>query len=155
MKITNLFTGEKVTCEITKASRKEILFCRENYSFNWLEELKTYDVFKLTTEENPKIIQALFSYSISEDFIWLSKIERANFRSLKVYAAIVETIVGFTCRKSFELGFEGYVSFEAKTKLIPYYRTILGAIQLGHSQRMYVSTEPAKSLVNLIYEESS
>ena len=118
-------------------------------------KITTHKVFKLFTEENPNIIQALFSFEIRDDFIWLSKIERANFRSVKIYASIVETIVAFACHKSFELGFEGYVSFDAKTKLIPYYVSILGAIKVGQSQRMYVNTASAQSLVNLVYEENN
>ena len=152
MKITNLFTGERVKCEITRANRKEILSCRQNYSFAWENEFNYYEVYKLSTEENLEIIQALFSMQAREGFIWMSEIERSNFKGVKVYEGILEAIVGFEGNKSFELGFEGFVSFEAKSRLIPYYEEKLGALQVGRSQRMVIDFQSAKKLVNLLHD---
>ena len=152
MKITNLFTGERVRCEITKVNRTEILSCKKNYSFDWENELRYFEVYKLSTEENQEIIQALFSVEAREGFIWMSKIERSNFKGTKAYEGILEAIVGFACNKSFELGFDGFVSFEAKSRLIPYYEEKLGALQVGNSQRMVINFDSAKKLINLFHD---
>jgi hypothetical protein len=53
---------------------------------------------------------------------------------------------------SFELGFEGYVGFVAKTRLIRHYQESLGA-ELVFGNRMRIGGESAKKLVNLYFKE--
>lgn len=50
-------------------------------------------------------------------------------------------------KQSFDYGFDGYVYFEAKTKLIHHYKKMLGAIRVGNSNRMYINTANARALV--------
>ena len=51
----------------------------------------------------------------------------------KVYEGVAGNLVAHACKVSFQHGFEGYVSFTAKTKLIDHYTKTLGAIQFGGS----------------------
>ena len=64
---------------------------------------------------------------------------------------IARHLVAFACKMSFGMGFEGFVAFTAKTKLIEHYQKALGA-HLMFGQRMCVATEAAKDLVNLYYQ---
>ena len=128
MKITNLISGERVKCSVEKATRKDVLSCAKNFKFDWLQELK-YELFKLVTEENPGIVQALISIEIAETHLVLSKIERAGFGTagIKIYEPVAKLLVAFACKFSFDLGFDGYVTFISKTKLIDFYHRELGA----------------------------
>ncbi len=48
---------------------------------------------------------------------------------------------------AFELGFNGFVAFEAKTELISHYEQSLGASRIRDTQRMYLDEEAANNLV--------
>ncbi len=154
MKIINVFTGERVKCSIKKANRADIIGDKPNFEFNWKEEFNRYKVFKLTTEENPKIIQAFLSFQDDDGFVYVSKIERANFRKFKVYEGILEVSFAFCCKNSFDLGHNGFISFFAKSELTHFYRNRFNAQQIGSSQRMFINTIEAKKLVDLYYEET-
>ena len=54
------------------------------------------------------------------------------------------------CKRSFDLGYDGYVEFMAKTKLIEYYKKVFGASLIG-SQQMIIETRASKKLVNKYY----
>ena len=60
-------------------------------------------------------------------------------------------LVAFTCKLSFDLGFNGFVAFTAKTQLIEHYRNTLGA-ELIFKNRMSISGGAAKKLVNSYYK---
>jgi hypothetical protein len=52
---------------------------------------------------------------------------------------------------SFELGFDGFVGFTAKTSLVDHYSTTLGARLLMGNNKMGIFTPEAKKLVNSYY----
>ena len=61
-----------------------------------------------------------------------------------------DRIITEVCRRSFELGYDGYVEFTAKTKLIEYYKRELGALVIG-GQKMVIDEIAAKKLVEKYY----
>jgi hypothetical protein len=117
-----------------------------------MEEFHDYEIYKLTTE-NSEIIQGLMSLNADDGFIYISKIERANFKKTKLFEGILDSMFAFACKKAFGLGFNGAISFFAKTKLINLYRTRFGAMQIGTSQRMFIDSMAAQKLVDLHYEK--
>ena len=60
-------------------------------------------------------------------------------------------IVAYACKVSFQKGFEGFVAFDAKTKLIQHYEKTLGAYTLGR-QRMIIPTKPAQILIDKYFK---
>jgi len=85
--------------------------------------------FGLTTLNNQKIIQGLISITDKGDHIFMDLIESAKFNkgNGKLYKGVAGNLVAFACKTSFEKGYEGVVSFIAKTQLIDYYTETLGA----------------------------
>jgi hypothetical protein len=75
-----------------------------------------------------------------------------NFGFNKQYFGVAANLVAFTCKLSFELGFEGFVAFWAKTKLIDHYQKTLKAHLLKSPNRMGIFTGEAKYLVNSYYK---
>ena len=53
-----------------------------------------------------------------------------NRGAKKVYLGVPGNLVAFACKYSFEKGYNGYLSFESKSKLINHYQSTLGAEQL-------------------------
>jgi hypothetical protein len=55
-------------------------------------------------------------------------------------------LFAFACKCSFELGFDGFVAFTAKTVLIEHYTKTLGAVSIG-GQRMAIEEKQAGKLI--------
>jgi hypothetical protein len=54
--------------------------------------------------------------------------------------------------RSFELGYDGIVSFVSKTKLVDHYIEALGATQLS-GNKLYIGTENAQKLVKRYFPQ--
>ena len=81
-------------------------------------------------------------------------IETAKFNKgkQKLYNGVAGNLVAFACKMSFELKYDGIVSFVAKTQLIDHYKTTLGA-QLFGSNRMYIDTKQSFVLVTKYFKD--
>lgn len=108
------FEIDKLTNSIENAISGEV--------FEWHSEIKSNSksVYCLTTLNNHKIIQGLISITDKGDHIFMDLIESAKFNKGKgkLYKGVVGNLVAFACKTSFEKGYEGVVSFMAKTQLI-------------------------------------
>lgn len=85
----------------------------------------------------------------------MSLIESSKFNrgAKKVYLGVPGNLVAFACKMSFEKGYEGFVSFESKTKLITHYQATLGAnILFGNI--MAINTRAATKLVERYFLEN-
>ncbi|MFH1005433.1 MAG: hypothetical protein V1781_08095 [Bacteroidota bacterium] len=111
------------------------------------------EVYKLTILNNPNIIQGLISLKIEDNYIYMPLIESAPFNrgKDKIYLGTPGNLVAYACRLSFQKGFNGFVSFHAKTKLIEHYTKTLGANHFG-GLLMIINTESAKKLVDKYFK---
>ena len=161
-KITNSIeevgNGKKYETEIIHVMPDEIktVLIKNGWSFNWKKEFKlpNHQIYKLTTQGST-VIQGLISLEpkIDELFVEMHLIESApgNLGKNKKYLGISGNLVAFACKMSFDLGFEGYVAFTAKTNLVEHYIKTLGASVIYNNDRMCIFTEEAKNLVNSYY----
>lgn len=129
---------------------------KSEWTFNWHSEIKdkTKLVYKLTTISNPCIIHGLISLNDKGDHIFMDLIESARFNKgkKKLYKGVAGNLVAFACKSSFENGYEGIVSFIAKTQLIDHYTKTLGAkIFIGN--RMFIDTKEASILTNQYFKD--
>jgi hypothetical protein len=102
----------------------------------------------LTIQGNRNIIQGLLSISDYEDHIFMHLIESSpfNFGKPKLYVGVPGNLVAFACKVSWEKGYEGFVAFVSKTRLISHYEATLGTRCIG-GQRMAIGTEAASKLI--------
>ena len=102
---------------------------------------------------NPNIIQDLLSVTIEQDHVFMDLLESAPFNigKHKIYEGVAGNLVAYACKISFQKGFEGYVSFTAKTKLIDHYEKTLGAYHFKN-QPMIIETEAARILVEKYFK---
>jgi hypothetical protein len=123
--------------------------------FDWASELriKSRLVFKLTTENNPKIIHGLISLTDKGDHIFMDLIESAKFNKgkHKLYHGVAGNLVAFACKMSFEKQYDGIVSFLPKTQLINHYKETLGAKSFA-GNRMYIDTNESLELVKMYFK---
>ena len=154
--IENLATGEVFDTEIVKLSSTDIKQIKKaDWQFNWHKELKdeSKDVYKLTTVNNPTIIQGLLSIEDKQDHIFMHLIESAKFNKGKgkIYLGVPGNLVAFACKISVDKGYEGFLAFDAKTSLIKHYQESLWATHF-RGQRMYIQTSAALRLISQYFK---
>jgi len=155
--IENTTTGETFDTDIDRLTVKDSrLIAKAEWQFDWKKELKdtTKEVYKLSTINNPTIIQGLISIEDKGDHIFMHLVESAKFNKgkNKIYLGVPGNLVAFACKLSFEKGYEGFVAFDSKTALIEHYKKTLGATQL-RGQRMYLDDRAAKRLIEQYFKK--
>ncbi|HWK04175.1 MAG TPA: hypothetical protein VNS58_11120 [Puia sp.] len=159
-KITNsiedAITGKNYDTDVQPVMSSDLktVIKKNGWRFNWKTELKYSDrrLYKLLIRGD-SVIQGLISLQPVENYIELHLIETAphNYGGSKKYVGVPGNLVAFACKTSFDSGFEGFVAFRAKTKLIQHYIDTLGA-ELIFRDRMSISGNSAKKLVNSYYK---
>lgn len=155
--IENTVSGDSFQTEITLLTKYDIktVSIRDRWIFDWKFELEQNDreVYKLTIINNPNIIQGLLSLSIKLDHIYIHLLESSPFNKgkLKLYRGVPGNLIAFACKISFQRGYQGFVSFHAKTKLINHYVKTLGAINVGN-QLMIIDTKAAQNLIDIYFK---
>jgi hypothetical protein len=130
---------------------------KNGWKFNWKQELanNSREVYKLTIVNNPDIIQGLISFTIKSDHIYMDLIESAPFNlgRNKIYEGVAGNLVAFACKVSFQRGFDGFLSFTSKTKLIEHYEKTLGAYHFGN-HLMILETKASSILVEKYFKNA-
>ncbi len=157
--IQEIATGNTFETEMVLVKPEEIksLNKKEGWLFNWNKEFKEPGrlLYKLVLQ-NDTTIQGLISIEPIPDqlYVEMHLIENAphNHAGRKQFAGVAANMVAFACKTSFDLGFDGFVAFTAKTRLINHYVETLGAQVIYSSNRMGIFTSAARNLVNSYYK---
>lgn len=154
--IENTRSGEVFDTEIIRLSKLDLkLIKKSDWLFDWKSEFKSpnNEVYRLTTVNNPTIIQGLLSIEDKEDHVFMHLIESTKFNKgkEKLYLGVPGNLVAYACKVSKEKGYEGYVAFDSKTALISHYRQTLGATHLIR-QRMFVDPIAADILISRYFK---
>ena len=155
--IHNTISGDSFATEILRLSKTDLkqINKKGGWNFNWKSELadNTREVFKLTITNNPNIIQGLLSLTLEHDHVYMHLVENAPFNigQNKLYEGVAGNLVAHACKVSFQQGFEGFVAFTAKTKLIAHYQKTLGANTLSEN-RMVIPSEASQILVDKYFK---
>lgn len=155
--IENVTTGDSFQTDVSFIDNHDLksITKKNGWLFNWKAEFKQpdRDIYKLTILGNTEIIQGLISITEREDHVYMHLIESAPFNLgiNKVYVGVPGNLVAFACRIAFHRGFDGYVSFTAKTQLIRHYEKTLGATILV-GQLMVINTDSALKLIDKYFK---
>ena len=154
--IENTFTGEVFDTEIMLLACADTKSIKKSaWRFDWHKEIedKSKDVYKLTTVNNPTIIQGLVSLEDKQDHIFMHLIESAKFNTgkNKVYLGVPGNLVAYACKVSVDKGYEGFVAFDAKSALIKHYEQSLYATHF-RGQRMFIDTSAALKLISQYFK---
>lgn len=150
-------SGRSLTTVVLPAATNDLkeVLKKNGWFFNWKKELKRNpNVYRLIISKQPDIIQGLISFEIMQGYLFMPLVEAAphNFGSKKQYIGVLPNLVAFVCKQSFDMGFEGVVSFKSKTKLIHHYEEKLDAELIGRFGEMAIFSIAAKKLVNSYYK---
>ncbi len=148
--VQNTISGDSFPTDvhpISKADLKSIIN-KNKWLFNWSQEFKMTDrnVFKLTIRNNPDIIQGLVSISDYRDHFYLHLIESAPFNlgRHKLYEGVPGNLFAFTCKISWDKGYQGFISFTSKSKLVDHYERTLGATHISGNKMVIFPKEALK-----------
>jgi hypothetical protein len=150
--IVNTISGDSFPTDVHLIAKVDLknVTKKNGWLFNWANENKLPDrkVFKLTIRNNPEIIQGLLSISDYNDHYYLHLVESAPFNlgKNKLYEGVPGNLFAFTCKESWDKGYQGFVSFTSKTKLIEHYEKILGATHAG-GHKMIIFPQEALQLI--------
>jgi hypothetical protein len=154
--IENAVTGDSFPTEVLPLAKPDLehLTKKNGWKFNWKKEHQQPDrnVYKLIIAGEPAVIHGLVSLSSDINFLIMNLIESApfNFGKNKAYNGVPGNLVAYVCKRSFELGFDGVVSFTSKTVLIEHYIKTLGAKWIG-GQRVIIEEAQARKLVDYYF----
>lgn len=145
-------TGERLETDVvqlTSTDQRQIK--KKDVGFDWKTELQQADrtVYKLVLRDDANLIQGLLSVTDNRDHVFVNIIESAkhNRGKQKLYVGVAGNLFAFACHLSKELGYDGFVCFDAKTALIKHYEQSLGAkVLFGY--RMVIETPAAERLIN-------
>ena len=135
--ILNVISGDSFETEVMEVGKSELtnITRSTSWKFDWKSEKKdlSRQVFKLTIIGNEGIIQGLMSVSDYGDHFYLHLVESAPFNlgRKKLYQGVPGNLFAFACKLSWDKGYEGFVAFQSKTKLIEHYEITLGATHVG------------------------
>lgn len=153
--IENSISGEVFETQLTRISDTKKVKSAD-WAFNWHSEIKqdSKSVFGLTTLNNQSIIHGLISLTDKGDHIFMDLIESAKFNKgkNKLYKGVAGNLIAFACKTSFENGYNGVVSFVAKTQLIEHYSQTLGA-KLFMRNRMFIDTPESLVLTTRYFKD--
>jgi hypothetical protein len=87
------------------------------------------------------------------DHFYLHLVESAPFNlgAKKLYTGVPGDLFAFACKLSWDKGYEGFVAFQSKTKLIEHYENTLGAIHVG-DHKMIIFPTPARKLIDQYFQ---
>ena len=153
--IENAVSGEVFDTRIVQILQKRFVK-KADWIFDWHAEIKDMKkgVYGLTTVNNPAIFHGMISFTDKGDHIFMDLIESAKFNrgNKKLYKGVAGNLIAFACKKSFENGYDGVVSFIAKSQLIRHYNLTLGA-KLFAGNRMFIDTKEAYILTTRYFIE--
>ncbi len=150
--ILNCISGDSFPTDVhlTKKSDLKNINKKQGWLFNWSDEFNLTDrqVFKLTIRNNPDIVQGLISISNYKDHYYIHLIESAPFNlgKSKLYEGVPGNLFAFACKVSWDSGYQGFISFTSKTRLIEHYEKTLGANHVG-GHKMVIFPQDALKLI--------
>lgn len=147
-------TGEKRTAHILPAEKKDMPLKKDGWQFNWRELFKTKGAkfYKIVLEDTPNKLESLLMVSLLyEKMFYMNNVEVAphNLGKNKKYDLSAACLIAFACLESFDKGkddYKGFLSFESKTELIPFYINKYGAIYAG-GQRLFIDADTGEHLI--------
>lgn len=156
--IENAITGDSFKTAVLELTAQDLRKLKKiDWVFDWKQEAKQEDrrVYKLVIVDNESVIQGLVSLQDRGDHIFMPLIEsnRFNRGTRKVYLGVPGNLIAFACKQSFERGYEGYVSFESKTRLKEHYQKTLGAHVL-FGNFMAINTRAAAKLIEQYFPDN-
>jgi hypothetical protein len=116
--------GEKEDAMAAPVKTAEIRRHQHQFEFDFISISRKFVVYKIYLKNQPDIIQGLVAFRVQKGFLDCVNMEinAFNKHGISLYSGVGRCMVALCCKISIDNGLEGYISFEAKNRLIPYYQ---------------------------------
>lgn len=146
--------NNEIESEIQSIDKKLIPLKKDGWNFNWreLSKVEGSQLFGLSCISTPNSIEGIVMLTLfNDEMLFMNNIEVAphNIGIAKKYENVAGCLIAYACRNSFELGvgdYNGYLSFNSKTKLVELYKNKYGAT-LAMGNKMFFTPEAGKKLM--------
>lgn len=110
--IKEVATGRSYATVISPATVDDLVAAATEWRFDWVREIATTEVFKLTAPKLGRLIHGLISLSLRKDFLWINIIEShpENIGRRKKYFGVPANLVAYACHLAFDRGY-GWICF--------------------------------------------
>lgn len=156
MDITLIDTETRVPFpgKILLTNHSEMPKKQAGWSFSWkqLSRVEGGTCYKIILSSQPNEIQGLLMLTVMfREMIVMNNIEVAphNYGSQGKYDRVAGVLLGYACWQSFMKGkgdYQGFMTFESKTALIPFYQLKYGATHIRGS-KMYIGPDAGRKLI--------
>lgn len=150
-------SGEIYPTIVTSATKADLKKIGPKYGWNNFDWTAYYNssncrLMKLTIDNDDQI-QGLIAYEPKEGWIDIYLVESASWNVQgKTFIGVGPHLFAIACKDSLELGFDGFVTFIAKTRLVNHYVQTLNAHVLNpRTRQMVLGTETAQQLVSTYF----
>lgn len=124
-------------------------------AFDWriYFDYQSVEMYKMTIKGDDKI-QGLIAFEPKDGYIEVHLVESAlqNRGSHREFYDVGAHLFAFACKRSMELGFDGYLVFTAKTPLMHHYIHAFRAVPINYAGRMMINEFGAERLITLYLE---
>lgn len=143
-------TGEKVDAVASPATLSELSGSRHSFQFNFLTLTRKYAVYKLQVD-GESTIQGLVAFRPAQGALECTNMEicNSNKHGKPVYHGVGRAMVALCCKVSLDEGLDGCIYFDAKNRLIPYYKRF-GARHI-FGLRMIMDSTNTEKLIGLYF----
>lgn len=149
-------SGRIIETSYVLADKKELKPLRkEGWLFNWTHnDLSNSEVYKLTVKGETAIQGLVALENVRSNYavhLVLAESAPQNKGDNKTYDGVGGHLFAIAVKRSFELGYGGFIYFEAKnTELVRHYREKFGAVLIGrpHIYSMIIDEVSAKRLLH-------
>jgi hypothetical protein len=147
--IEDVQTGQLFPVEIVLATAEDIRTIGPGWRFDWLAEVRTKEVYKVRTIEDPSTILGLMSVLPQSGFVEISLLESSPLHvgRRKRLKRIAGSLIAFAARLSFRLGNEEFLRLTSKTQLIDHYEKTYGFVRQGRSHSMILDSHAAETVI--------
>jgi len=150
--------GEMHLASFRKLTKTDILFMRRlgwEPDFDWsiyLTKSHPSTAYKLVNNVN-NAIEGAIAFRDDEGFVYVNLMECAphNRTNHRNYINTPDILLGEACRRSFEIGGEGYINFQPKSNKEMYYAMKFGARPTGRGH-MFIGSLEAMKILNVYYK---
>lgn len=134
-----------------------------NWEFDWVSQGRRSDQIVALYADGDDRVQGLIALrdtpekvavtiDLAESAPWNSK-HNASVPG-KEYAGVGGRLFAIAVKESYSKGYNGFVTFTAKTGLVDHYRNEFGASQIGHTTEMYLDEAAARRLYDRYYGQN-
>ena len=147
--IEEVETGRQIPFRILPVAPEDLRSLSDRWKFNWRDEVRNSEVFKLVSVEDTASILGLMSIERKQGYIEVKLLENSpqNVGRGKQFKGIAGSLLASAARLSFQLENDGILMLISKSKLVDHYSKSYGFRLYQKDRKMILDTRASIKLI--------